>query len=69
FTNNEAIVKIYQNSQEAYFFHDVNPNMVWDKIGILAHYTGSTLFGLENEQTKLAIEKEQTPHCTVEDWQ
>ncbi|RIB16513.1 hypothetical protein C2G38_2038509 [Gigaspora rosea] len=68
-TNNEAVVKIYQNSQEAYVFRDANPNMVWDKIGILAHFTENTLFGLENEQTKSAIEKEQTPHCTVEDWQ
>ncbi|RIB16675.1 hypothetical protein C2G38_2189294 [Gigaspora rosea] len=32
-------------------------------------YKRNTLFGLENEQTKSAIEKEQTSHCTVEDWQ
>ncbi|RIB16294.1 hypothetical protein C2G38_2247120 [Gigaspora rosea] len=69
FTNNKVIVKIYQNSQEKYTFHGANPNVVLNEIGILAQFTGSTLFGLEHEQTKLSIEKEQTSHCTVEDWQ
>ncbi|CAG8833374.1 4567_t:CDS:1, partial [Cetraspora pellucida] len=32
-------------------------------------YTESLLFGLEHEQTKLAINKEQTLLCIVEDWQ
>ncbi|RIB05182.1 hypothetical protein C2G38_2220385 [Gigaspora rosea] len=69
FTNNEAVVKIYQNSQETCVFRNVNANIVWNKIGILMHFTGNTLFGLEHEQTKSAIEKEQTSHCTVENWQ
>ncbi|RIB04744.1 hypothetical protein C2G38_2221483 [Gigaspora rosea] len=69
FTNNEAVVKVYQNSQEKYVFRDANPNIVWNKIGILAQFIGNILFGLEHEHTKLAIEKEQTPHCTIEDWQ
>ncbi|CAG8765109.1 14893_t:CDS:2, partial [Dentiscutata erythropus] len=69
FTNNKAIVKIYQNSQEKYILHGANPNVVWNEIGILAQFIESTLFGLEHEQMKSSIEKEQTPHCTVEDWQ
>ncbi|CAG8663726.1 34041_t:CDS:2 [Gigaspora margarita] len=69
FTNNEAIVKIYQNFQKVYIFGDASPNTVWNKVGILAQFTGNTLFGLEHEHTKSAIEKEQTTHGTVDDWQ
>ncbi|CAG8678006.1 9997_t:CDS:2, partial [Gigaspora rosea] len=50
FSNKEAIVRIYQNFQEAYVFR-------------------STLFGLEHEQTKSEINKEQNLTCTVEKWQ
>ncbi|CAG8754993.1 2310_t:CDS:2, partial [Dentiscutata erythropus] len=69
FSNKEAIVKIYQNSQEAYTFRDTDPNTVWNQIGILTQFTGSTIFGLEHEQTISEINKEQTLTCTVEDWQ
>ncbi|CAG8823549.1 14717_t:CDS:1, partial [Gigaspora rosea] len=40
FTNNKAIVKIYQNSQKKYTFHGANHNVVWNEIGILAQFTG-----------------------------
>ncbi|CAG8754573.1 1317_t:CDS:1, partial [Gigaspora rosea] len=60
FSNKEAIVKVYQNSQEAYAFRDTDPNTVWNRIGILTQFTGNTLFGLEHEQTKSEINKEQT---------
>ncbi|CAG8595608.1 6465_t:CDS:2 [Racocetra fulgida] len=32
FSNKEAIIKIYQNSQETYVFCDTDPNAVWNKI-------------------------------------
>ncbi|CAG8684224.1 5342_t:CDS:1 [Dentiscutata heterogama] len=69
FSNKEAIIKIYQNSQETYVFRDTDPNAVWNKIGILTQFTGSMLFGLEHKKTKSEINKEQTLTCTVEDWQ
>ncbi|CAG8694238.1 11259_t:CDS:1, partial [Dentiscutata heterogama] len=69
FNNKEAIVKIYQNFQEIQIFRDTNPNSVWNKIGILAQFTGNTLFGLEHERTKSEINKELTLSCTVDDWQ
>ncbi|CAG8712763.1 13343_t:CDS:2, partial [Racocetra fulgida] len=69
FSNKEAIVKIYQNSQEIYVFRNTDPNTVWNQIGILTQFTGCTLFGLEHEQTKSEINNEQTLTCTVEDWQ
>ncbi|CAG8462482.1 1885_t:CDS:2 [Scutellospora calospora] len=69
FNNKEAIVRIYQNFQEIQIFHNTNPNSVWNKIGLLAQFTGSMLFGLEYERTKSEISKELTLSCTVENWQ
>ncbi|KAF0528697.1 hypothetical protein F8M41_012998 [Gigaspora margarita] len=69
FSSKEAIVKIYQNSQEISVFRDTDPNTVWNRIGILTQFTGCTLFGLEHEQTKSEINNEQALACDVEDWQ
>ncbi|CAG8506687.1 20584_t:CDS:2, partial [Gigaspora rosea] len=67
FSNKEAIVKIYQNSQEICVFRDTDPNTVWNQIGILTQFTGCTLFGLEHEQTKSEINNEQTLTYSAKD--
>ncbi|CAG8618563.1 6520_t:CDS:2, partial [Cetraspora pellucida] len=67
FNDKEAIIKIYYTFQKMYDFHNTDLNTVWNKIGILTQYTGSLLFGLEHEQTKLAINKEQTLLSLLQD--
>ncbi|CAG8833976.1 15005_t:CDS:2, partial [Gigaspora margarita] len=69
FSSKEAIVKIYQNSQEIRIFHNTNPNTVWNRISILIQFTGCILFGLKYKQIKSEIYNEQALACNVENWQ
>ncbi|CAG8648584.1 18517_t:CDS:2 [Gigaspora margarita] len=69
YARKEAIIRIYQHSQEIHVFHDTNSNTIWNKISILIQFTESILFRLEYEQMKSKISKEHTLSCTVDNWQ
>ena len=65
---NGCSVCIYKENQLSEEFHELDPNSIWEKIGLLKEWSGVTLFGLDNSNVKEKLEQTKKLLCFYDEW-